>query len=87
MMETRHTVILIAEGKAFLGFCIAKLCVNKNLAERFRYTAYRMFSGGQSDELGSGKGEGGSDEDAADTLEAICKCARVLIVAASDVSA
>ena len=43
--------------------------------------------GGKTDELGTGKCESSGDEDGADALESICKCAGVVPVLSADVLA
>ena len=43
------------------------------------------FRGGKTDELGAGKCESGGDEDGADALESVCKCARVVPILSADV--
>ena len=43
--------------------------------------------GGKTDELGAGKGKGSGDEDGADALESVCKCAGVVPILCANVLA
>lgn len=49
-----------------------------------RLARIRRLGGGQADELGSGKGKGGDDEDGAQSLEAVVESARIGPVFGSD---
>lgn len=51
-----------------------------------RFARVGGLGGGETDELGAGEGEGGGDEDGAETLEAVVEGAGVLPEAPADVA-